>query len=216
MGGGFDRASIESQKLQRRLLSTDVLSKYVWIEPLRDKTSNCVIKAFQRVFSRREGRVPIYLQTDKGKEFIARPMQKFLKESDIRFRVTHNRDIKAAIVERFNKTLKERMWRYFTHTRRYIEVLQDIVRAYNHTRHSSRMQPAIVTRENACVARKNIARRWNNNDTNKKHGRKNTTSAISYASVEQKVPLRKDTRRSGARRYFEFVFSNGENLSCTN
>jgi len=157
------------------LVIIDVLSKYAWVEPLRDKTSNCVIKAFQRVFSRSEGRVPIYVQTDKGKEFIARPMQKFLKESGIRFRVTRNPDIKAAVVERFNRTLKERMWRYFTHknTRRYIDVLQDIVRAYNHTRHSStRMQPAIVTRENARVARENIARRWNNNDAHKKHARK--------------------------------------------
>ena len=66
-------------------------------------------------------------------------MQKFLKKNDIRFRVTRNPDIKVAIVERFNRTLKEQMWRYFTHknTRRYIDVLQDVVRAYNHTRHSS-------------------------------------------------------------------------------
>ena len=40
-------------------------------------------------------------------------MQKFLKENDIRFRVTRNPDIKVAVVELFNRTLKERMWRYF-------------------------------------------------------------------------------------------------------
>jgi len=100
-------------------------------------------------------------------------MQKFLKERDVRFWVTRNPDIKAAVVERFNRTLKEQMWRYFTHknTRRYIDVLQDIVRAYNHTRYSStRMQPEIVTRKNARVARENIARRWNN-DMNKKQSK---------------------------------------------
>ena len=143
------------------LVIIDVLSKFVWIEPLRDKTSGCVIKAFQR-FSRSEGRVPIYLQTDKGKEFIARSMQNFLKQNAIRFRIARNPDVKAAIVERFNRTLKERMWRYFTHknTRRYIDVLQDIVLASNYTRHSSmRMQPAIVMRENARSARENIIRR---------------------------------------------------------
>lgn len=146
------------------LVIIDVLSKYAWVEPLRDKTSSSVIKAFQRVLSRSGGRVPVYLQTDKGKEFVARPMQKFLKENDIRFRVARNPDVKAAVVERFNRTLKERMWRYFTHknTRRYVDVLQNIVSAYNHTRHSStKMQPAIVTRENARTARENIARRWN-------------------------------------------------------
>ena len=66
------------------LVIIDVLSKYAWIEPLRDKTSNCVIKAFQCVLAKSEERVPLYLQTDKGKEFIAQSMQKFLKENDIR------------------------------------------------------------------------------------------------------------------------------------
>jgi len=44
--------------------------------------------------------------------------------------------------------------------------------------------------------------------------RLNITSAISFALVERKVPSRKDKRRSGARRYFEFItFLNDENLS---
>lgn len=73
-----------------------------------------MIKAFQNKFSRNKKRIPIYLQTDKGKEFIASAVQKFLKEKNICFRVARNPDIKAAIVERFNRTLKERMWRYFT------------------------------------------------------------------------------------------------------
>jgi len=59
--------------------------------------SNCVIKAFQRVLAKNEGRVPVYLQTDKGK--ICHTIKKFLKENNIRFRVTRNPNIKAAIVE---------------------------------------------------------------------------------------------------------------------
>ncbi|XP_071575681.1 uncharacterized protein [Temnothorax nylanderi] len=153
------------------LVIIDVLSKYAWVEPLRDKTSKHVTTAFQRVLSKSDGRIPVYLQTDKGKEFIGRPLQKFLEENDIRFRVARNPDIKAAVVERFNRILKERMWRYFTHknTRRYVDVLQDIVSAYNHTRHSSiRMQPAVVTRENARVARENIVRRWRKSERMKR------------------------------------------------
>jgi len=49
------------------------------------------------------------------------------------------------------------MWRYFMHknSRRYVDVLQNIVRANNHTRHSfTRMQP--VMRENERIARENI------------------------------------------------------------
>ncbi|XP_011858854.1 PREDICTED: uncharacterized protein LOC105556376 [Vollenhovia emeryi] len=157
------------------LVIIDVLSKYAWVEPLRDKTSKGVTEALQRVLSRNEGRVPVYLQTDKGKEFIGQALQRFLEEKGIRFRVARNPDVKAAVVERFNRTLKERMWRYFTHknTRRYRDVLQAIVSAYNHTRHSStRMQPAIVTRENARIARENISRRWRRNDEKKKKKKK--------------------------------------------
>ena len=40
---------------------------------------------------------------------------------------------KASVVERFNRTLKARMWRYFTEKQsdRYVDVPQDMVRAYN-------------------------------------------------------------------------------------
>ena len=55
------------------LVIIDVLSKYVAIEPLRDKMNNCVIKTFI-VLVKSEGRVPVYLQTDKGKEFVAQSM----------------------------------------------------------------------------------------------------------------------------------------------
>lgn len=46
-------------------------------------------------------------------------------------------DAKAAVVERWNRTLKEKMSRYFTaeNTLKYIDILQSLVHAYNHTRH---------------------------------------------------------------------------------
>ena len=44
---------------------------------------------------------------------------------------------KAALVERFNRTLKHRLWRYFTSkfTSKWTDVLQDAVHAYNHSVH---------------------------------------------------------------------------------
>ena len=43
------------------------------------------------------------------------------------------------MVERFNHTLKTRMWKYFTtkNTHVYIDILQDIVHGYNHSYHQS-------------------------------------------------------------------------------
>ena len=68
-------------------------------------------------------------------------------EYEIKFYTSDNDDIKEDIVERFNRTLKTRMYRYFKHSKsyRYVDVLQDLVHSYSHTYHSSiGMAPASV------------------------------------------------------------------------
>lgn len=72
-------------------------------------------------------------------------------------------DIKAAIAERFIRTLKGRIWRFFTHThtRRYIDVLDKIVSCYNNSWHSGiKMVPSKVNLENAAKARRNLILRY--------------------------------------------------------
>ena len=115
----------------------DVFSKYAWIVPLRNKTASALTKAFQDVFS--EGRKPEKLQTDKGSEFRNRSLQQFLKEEEVEFFTTENEDTKASIVERFNRTIKERLWKYFTrkNTLRYVETLPKLVSSYNRSFHRS-------------------------------------------------------------------------------
>lgn len=145
------------------LVVIDVLSKYVWVEPLKNKSAPEVLEGFKKILKRSGDRRPVCIQTDKGKEFVAGNVQKFLSDEKIQFRVARNPDIKAAVVERFNRTLKERMWRYFTYSRthKYIHVLQQIVDAYNHSKHSSiKMTPAAVTIDNAGYAWRNIQNRF--------------------------------------------------------
>ena len=62
--------------------------------------------------------------TDKGTEYTNRVFQKFLKEHDVHFFTIYNEETKASIVERFNRTLKTKMWKYFTHraTLPYVDV----------------------------------------------------------------------------------------------
>ena len=60
------------------LVVIDVLSKYAQIEPLTDKSSKNVSNAFHRILSRSNYRTPVYLQTDKGKEFIEKEMKDVL------------------------------------------------------------------------------------------------------------------------------------------
>ena len=117
----------------------DVFSKYAWVEPLKDKGGKEMVQEFSVVFKRARGRKPRRLQSDKGKEFLNREVQKMFKEKHIHFFTTNNTDTKASVVERFQRTLKARMWRYFTHkkTRRYLDVVQKLVDGYNRTRHGT-------------------------------------------------------------------------------
>ena len=146
--GGIDHQwqadLIDVQKLKKNnggnaylLTCIDVFSKYAWVVPLKDKMGGTLVQAFQEIFA--SGRKPLKLQTDKGTEFKNRSVQKLLREKKIDFFTTENEDIKAAVVERFNRTLKERLWRYFTKTNsmRYLDVLPDMVYAYNRSFHRS-------------------------------------------------------------------------------
>jgi hypothetical protein len=114
----------------------DVFSKKAWAIPLKNKTAESVINALNVIFKQNK---PTFIQTDKGKEFVAAKVQKFLKENGIKFYTTNNPDTKAAVVERFNKTLKNKMYKYFTHasTLKYIDVLDDLLHSYNNTVHSA-------------------------------------------------------------------------------
>lgn len=121
----------------RYLMTTiDVFSKRAYVKPLKNKTGKAIIDAYEKIFN--ESKVkPLNLQTDKGKEFVNKEVQKFFSENKINHFTTRNPDVKAAVVERFNRTLKTRMWRYlhFKNTLRYINVLKDIVSAYNNSYH---------------------------------------------------------------------------------
>ena len=120
------------------LTSIDVFSKVANAVPLVNKTSKEMIRGLKILFREATQR-PRSLQSDSGTEFLSQSVQKFLKEKGIHHFVTQNREIKASVVERFNRTLKERLWRYFTRhkTLRYLKALPFLVGSYNKTHHRS-------------------------------------------------------------------------------
>lgn len=129
------------------LTCIDVFSKFAWAVPLKDKSGKSLVTAFKdHILKSSGGRKPRTLQTDKGSEFTNRLFQSFLKKENIAFFTTHNEEIKAGICERFNRTLKSRMWRFFTKSDdlRYIDILDELIKSYNNTYHRS-----IGTRPNA-------------------------------------------------------------------
>jgi hypothetical protein len=115
---------------------------------------------FQRDFENKDTanpfqrhRKPETFHSDKGTEFTNRKFQALLKKEGIRFFTTQN-ETKASIVERFNRTLKGKMWKYFTanNTLKYMDILQKLVKSYNHSRHRSiGMRPVDVNETNESI-----------------------------------------------------------------
>ena len=129
----------------------DVFSRYAWAAPIKNKSGAAVTEAFQKMTDTGERQLRT-VQTDKGKEFLNKIFQDHLKSEGIEFFTGENDDIKASLVERLNRSLKEKLWRYFTHKRtyRYVDVLHHVVSSYNRTHHKTlKMAPAQVSSENS-------------------------------------------------------------------
>ena len=114
----------------------DIFSRYAWVRPLKTKRGKEVAAAFKSIFD--EGRIPKRIQTDQGKEFENVHVRNLLRRHDIEL-FSVKSAYKAAIVERFNRTLKSKLWRYFTSniTLKWTDILQDVVTSYNKSVHRS-------------------------------------------------------------------------------
>ena len=109
-----------------------MFSKYGWLEPLRTKRGEEVAEALKKILNKRKPSRGVKLWVDKGKE-----LYKWVKDL-IEIYSTENEE-KSSVVERWNRTMKEKMYKYFTanNTREYIDVLDKMVNDYNLTVHSS-------------------------------------------------------------------------------
>ena len=126
----------------------DCFSKFAWAIPVKKKDAKAMVAGLEQLFTQAHPRVPIRLQTDKGKEFLNKGVQSLFKRHGVTHFVTEN-ETKAAMVERFNRTLKTKMYRWFEQndTKRYVDVLPKLVGAYNDSVHRTiGMRPSSVTK----------------------------------------------------------------------
>ena len=124
--------SKENKGFNFLLLVIDIFNKYGWIKPLKDKKGETIVKALKEIF-KESGRRPAKLWTDKGREFFNKDVRDLVE-----LYATENEE-KSSIAERWIRTMKEKMFKYFTdyNTNTYIDVLPDLVEDYNNTVHSS-------------------------------------------------------------------------------
>ncbi|KAL3077782.1 hypothetical protein niasHS_011585 [Heterodera schachtii] len=155
----FDRLANQNRGYSYLLVCIDTLSRQVFVEPVKTKTSANMIIAFGRIFKRSKY-IPWKVLTDQGKEFTARAVQQFFRTNDVEhFCMLTSPQFHAGMAERANRSIKERLYRYFTerNTYKWIGVVQDIVRAINHSPNSTiGMCPADVNFKNAEALRQKL------------------------------------------------------------
>ena len=123
------------------LTCIDIFSKYSWVIPLKDKKGITIKNALQKIFNKRK---PKFLWTDNGKEFYNKQVQDLLNENNIKLYSTNNSEIKSAVIERFNRTFKNMMYKKFTENNNTIfyNILDELVNNYNNKYHSTiKMSP---------------------------------------------------------------------------
>ena len=139
-----DLLFLPHDKLRRKtykyaLTVVDIASRYKEAEPLTSKDSNEVAKAFQTIYKRGPLTWPQMLQVDPGREFMGGVTKEMEKHKTFirRGRTEIHRD--QAIVERFNRTLAERLFGHqyaveMLHAGRstvWVKRLPDVVNALN-------------------------------------------------------------------------------------
>lgn len=132
------------------LTMINCFSKFAFAVPLKNKSGLEVAEKLEPILKRYKMK---NFQTDQGKEWFNLNVRKLMKKYKINHYHTFT-EIKAGVVERLNRTLKERMWRKFTARGSYewLTILPKIVAEYNNTVHRTiGMKPKDVQRKHVKV-----------------------------------------------------------------
>ena len=112
----------------------DTFTRYAFTRPLFNKTAAATLDGFKSILE--ESGHPIHIVSDKGSEIVNKSFKAFCEKNNIN--LFHNyTSVHASYVERFNRTLKQLMYKYMTEneTDKYIDKLQDLIRSYNNRKH---------------------------------------------------------------------------------
>ena len=130
-----------------------MFSKVAYAEPLKTKNATEVAAALDKIISSMPI-TPRRLMVDAGTEFSGTSnaiYNTIVRKYKMVIYVLTDSETKAAVVERFNRTLRERLAYYMTEhkTKRWLDYLPEFIEQYNSTVHSSiGMAPRMVSFDN--------------------------------------------------------------------
>lgn len=139
----------KNKNMKYILTVINIFSKKAFARALKNKTGTEVTQAMKSILDSMNH--PIRnIHADMGNEFYNTTMKKMLKEREINLYSTFTTK-KAAIVERFNRTLKNKMWKQFSlrGSYKWIDILESLIDDYNNTKHRTiKMKPNEVNEGN--------------------------------------------------------------------
>ena len=133
----------------------DVFSKIAYAYPLKSKKIQHIKPCFEKIFKNNK---PKYIWSDKEPAFLSKEMQQFFKDNNVKIYHT-NSHLKAVIIERFNRSLRELMMKYFTKNNNTIwyDILPKLIKIYSNRYHSTiKMKPTEVNKSNEKYIKENI------------------------------------------------------------
>lgn len=115
----------------------DIYSRFGFIKPMKRKSGLETTQNFEEILEAAD-KTPKHLQTDEDRAYLGKNFQKLLRQYNIKHFFTKS-ELKASLVERFNKTIVTKIYKLMTlrHSFRYIDQLKNIVYAYNYSFHRS-------------------------------------------------------------------------------
>lgn len=124
------------------LTAINIFSKKAYVRAVRNKSGKEVTRAMTSILDSLGHPIQL-LHVDNGKEFYNKSMQDMLHRRNIKMYSVYTTK-KAGIIERFNRTYKNLMWKQFSMRGSYkwIDLLDKLLDEYNNRNHRTiRMKP---------------------------------------------------------------------------
>ena len=133
----------------------DVFSKYAYAFPLKSKKIQDIKPCFEKIFKNNK---PKFIWSDKEPSLLSKEMQLFFKNNNVKIYHT-NSHLKAVIIERFNRSLRELMMKEFVKNNNTVwyNILPKLLKIYNNKYHSTiKMKPIEINKSNEKYIKENI------------------------------------------------------------
>ena len=137
------------------LTNIDVFSKIAYAYPIKSKKIQDIKASFQKIFKNNK---PKLIWSDREPSFLSKEMQQFFKDNNVKIYHT-NSHLKAIVIERFNRSLRELMMKEFVKNNNTVwyNILPKLIKIYNNRYHSTiKMKPIEVNKNNEKYIKENI------------------------------------------------------------